>query len=88
MKFNTSVAVETKAKKIEFLKMSVSQLYSWNLACLRHPHHPEMRKLETISKNSDAASKIMESASKKYIVFDFATPTGKFSKLTKSEARS
>jgi hypothetical protein len=76
-KLKTTVVIETKAKKIDFVKLSVKELNSWNLACFRHPRHPEMRKLETIKQGSEAASKIMEITSKKYIVLTFTGPIGK-----------
>ncbi|KAK3178116.1 hypothetical protein OEA41_000249 [Lepraria neglecta] len=75
-KKNSTVVIETKAKKIDFVKLCVKELYSWNLACFRHPRHPEMRKLETIKQGSEAASKILEITSKKYIVLTFPGPTG------------
>lgn len=55
----------------------MKELNSWNLACFRHPRHPEMRKLET---KQEAASKILEITSKKYIVLTFPEPTGPASK--------
>ena len=58
------------------MKLCVKELYSWNLACFRHPRHPEMRKLETIKQGSEAASKVLEITSKKYIVLTFPGPTG------------
>ncbi|KAL2038376.1 hypothetical protein N7G274_009027 [Stereocaulon virgatum] len=76
-KSKTTVVIETKAKRIDFVKLSVKELNSWNLACFRYPRHPEMRKLETTKQGSEAASKIMEITSKKYIVLTFTGPKEK-----------
>ncbi|KAI9716690.1 MAG: hypothetical protein M1812_005228 [Candelaria pacifica] len=74
----TTVVIDTKSKNIEFQRMSVKELFSWNLACFRLPTHPEMRKMVENSKGSRAASKILETIRKKYIVLTFATPAGQY----------
>lgn len=58
--------------------MSVKELFSWDLACFRLPTHPEMRKMVENSEGSGAASKILETIGKKYIVLKFATPAGQY----------
>ena len=72
----TTVVIDTRSKNIEFQKLCVKELYSWNLSCFRLPVHPEMRKLEKASKSSEMASKILETVSKKYLVLTFSTPAG------------
>ena len=74
----TTVVIDTQSKNIEFQKLCVKELYSWNLSCFRLPVHPEMRKLEKVSKGSEIASKILETVSKKYLVLNFPTPTGQY----------
>ena len=74
----TTVVIDTKSKNIEFQKLCVKELYSWNLSCFRLPVHPEMRKLEKASKGSEIASKILETVNKKYLVLTFSTPAGRY----------
>ena len=71
-----TVVIDTHSRNIEFQKLYVKELYSWNLSCFRLPVHPEMRKLEKVSKGSEMASKILETVNKKYLVLTFQTPTG------------
>ena len=71
-----TVVIDTQSKNIEFQKLCVKELYSWNLSCFRLPVHPEMRKLEKVGKGSEIASKILETVSKKYLVLTFSTPSG------------
>ena len=74
----TTVVIDGQSKNIEFQKLCVKELFSWNLSCFRLPVHPEMRKLEKVSKSSEIASKILETVSKKYLVLTFLTPAGQY----------
>lgn len=73
----TTVVIDTNSKHIEFQKLSVKELYSWNLSYFRLPVHPEMRKLGKASRSSDTASKILENVSKKYLTLTFPTIAGR-----------
>lgn len=74
----TTVVIDSKSRYIEFQKLCVNDLYSWNLSCFRLPVHPEMRKLEKVSKGPEIASKILETVKKKYLVLTFPTAAGRF----------
>lgn len=74
----TTVIIDTHSKSIELQRISVNELYSWNLSYFKLPVHPEMRKLEKASKGSEMASKILETISKKYLSLTFPNLAGQF----------